>query len=385
MSLRRMLGALTVAGAVAGISAACGSASPPAASSASPPAPPGLATTVTTTGPAWAVVVMGGSAAQYNNFWQIFTRPAGGTQWRLVTPPGVASNGGFVIAGAGTGSLTAGFRPSQDLVFTPLAATSDGGSAWTSGVLDASLADVPDALAASGGGALLGLLSNGTVQLSADGGANWATVTTVRSLAASASGRQCGLHALTGTAFTVAHTALLAGDCTHPGVTGIFAESDHGWQLVGPAMSGPLARENISVLALTSTPGGVAALLAAGTGENAELIGAWSAGTSGHWIMSAALPLRGAAVTSASFGPDGQSAVVLGGDRGEALADQGGSWQSLPALPSGTATLAPVTGGAVQALAVDAATLTVWQLARDHATWHPAQVIKVPIQYGSSS
>jgi hypothetical protein len=385
MSLRRRLGALAVVGAVAAVTVACGSAASPAAAPASPPALPGLATSVvTTTGPTWAVVVMGGSAAQYNNFWQIFTRPAGSAHWRLVTPPGVASNGGFVIADGGTGSLTAGFRPSQDLVFTPLAATSDDGSAWTSGILDASLADAADALAVSDG-ALLALLSNGTVQLSASGGANWTTLTTLRSLAASAPGRQCGLRTLTGTAFTAAHAALLAGDCTHAGVTGIFAESDGAWHLAGPALAGPLARENVSVLALAPTPGGVAALLAAGTGQGASLIGAWLAGTSSHWVMSAPLPLRGAAVTSASFGPRGQAAVVLTGDQGETLAAPGGSWQSLPALPSGTATLAlPVSGAAVEALAVHSATLTVWQVASDHSMWQSAQVIKVPIQYGSS-
>jgi hypothetical protein len=384
MSLRRRLGALTVIVAAAAVSAACGSTASPAAAPASPPALPGLATSVVTAaGPTWAVVVMGGSAAQYNNFWQIFTRPPDGTQWRLVTPPGVASNGGFVIADDGAGSLTAGFRPSQDLVFTPLAVTSDDGSAWTSGVLDASLADAADALAVSDG-TLLALLSNGTVQLSASGGANWTTLTTQRSLAASASGRQCGLRMLTGTAFTPGHTALLAGDCAHPGVTGIFAESGQAWDLAGPTVTGPLTNENVSVLALASTPGGVAALLAAGTGQTASLISAWSAGTSNHWIMSAPLPLRGAAVTSASFGPDGQSALVLTGNRGETLANAGGAWHSLPALPSGTATLAPVSGGSVQALAVHSVTLTVWQLAGDHGTWHAVQVIKVPIQFGSS-
>jgi hypothetical protein len=384
MSLRR-LGALAIVGAVAVVSAACGSAPSPAAAPASPPALPGLATSVvTTTGPTWAVVVMGGSAAQYNNFWQIFTRRSDSAQWRLVTPPGVASNGGFVIAAGRTGSLTAGFRPSQDLVFTPLAATSDDGSAWTSGVLDASLADDADALSVSDG-ALLALLSNGTVQLSPSGGANWTTLTSLRSLSESATGRQCGLRALTGTAFTAAHAPLLAGDCAHAGVTGIFAESDRAWHLAGPTLTGPLARENISVLALASTPGGVAALLAAGTGDGAGLIGAWSAGTSSHWITSAVLPLHGAAVTSASFGPDGQAAVVLTGDRGDTLATPGGSWQSLPALPSGTATLAlPVSGATVEALAVHSATLTVWQVASDHAIWQSAQVINVPIQYGSS-
>ena len=46
---------------------------------------------------------MGGSAADHNNFWQLFVRPAGTGSWRLVTPPGVATNGGLVVASPGAG------------------------------------------------------------------------------------------------------------------------------------------------------------------------------------------------------------------------------------------------------------------------------------------
>ena len=92
---------------------------------------------------------MGGPAASHDNFWQLFVRPAGTSKWHLVTPPGVASNGGLVIAGLGAGPVVAGFRPSQDLSYSPLATTHDNGTAWTPGLLDAGLADVPDALAAA--------------------------------------------------------------------------------------------------------------------------------------------------------------------------------------------------------------------------------------------
>jgi hypothetical protein len=36
---------------------------------------------------------MGGPAAQ-ETFWELFTLPAAGTQWQLVTPPGVAAVAG---------------------------------------------------------------------------------------------------------------------------------------------------------------------------------------------------------------------------------------------------------------------------------------------------
>src|ERR1019366_4915858 len=45
--------------------------------------------------------------------------------WKLVTPVAVADNGGLVVATTGPQSLVTGFRPSQDLTFSPITATSD--------------------------------------------------------------------------------------------------------------------------------------------------------------------------------------------------------------------------------------------------------------------
>ena len=119
----------------------------------------------------------------------------GAAGWKLVTPPGVADNGGLVAADAGGGSLITGIRPSQYLTYTPLAITRDGGQAWSpAGPLDAALADTPDALAAAPGtGRLLALLTSGTVKVAAPGYTRWATLATRRSLAATPAGRRCGL------------------------------------------------------------------------------------------------------------------------------------------------------------------------------------------------
>ena len=90
---------------------------------------------------------MGGSAAQENNFWQMFYRQA--STWRLATPAGVADNGGLVVAGTPAGPLLTGFLPSQDLTFSPLATSTNSGASWSAaGPVDPGLADVPDALAA---------------------------------------------------------------------------------------------------------------------------------------------------------------------------------------------------------------------------------------------
>lgn len=186
----RLVSALAAAAAV---TAGCGTATHRTGAAARPASPPSLATTLVTATGTWAVAEMGGSAANHNNFWQLFARPVGTTTWRLVTPPGVATNGGLVIATPGAGTVVAGFRPSQNLAYSPLATTHDNGAAWSPSLLDARLANVPAALAAApGGGRLLALLTNGTAELSSPGGTHWAPLATIRSLARTEAGRRCG-------------------------------------------------------------------------------------------------------------------------------------------------------------------------------------------------
>jgi hypothetical protein len=381
--MKRPLRPLALLTAAAALAAGCGAGRPPATAPA-PAAPPTLATSIITPAGAWAVAVMGGSAAQHNNFWQLFARPAGAASWRLVTPPGVASNGGLVIAPGGGRSLTAGFRPSQRLVFTPLAVTSDFGAGWSSAVLDAPLASLPDALAAApGSGRLLALLTDGTVEVSGSG-ATWTTLVTRRSLAGSAVGSRCGLQQLTAAAFSPAGAMLLAGACAHPGTAGIFTGTGGAWRLAGPVLPAALAGQPVTVLRLTSTGSGLVAVLQAGTGPSARLLAAWSADGGGRWDLSALFRLGGARVAATSFGPAGETAITLTDSRGLTIAGPGQPWRPLPALPAGTATLAPGPGAALEALAVHGTRLTVWRPGTGDTGWTQVQAITVPIQYGSS-
>ncbi|HLK78455.1 MAG TPA: hypothetical protein VKU77_33005 [Streptosporangiaceae bacterium] len=96
-------------------------------------------------------------------------------------------------------------------------------------------------------------------------------------------------------------------------------------------------------------------------------------------------PLHGAALASASFGSGGTVAVITTARHGEIIASTGSSWQLLPPLPPRTATLTPGPDGTADALAVNRGTLTVWRLTPGATNWTRAQVITVPIQYGSSS
>jgi hypothetical protein len=381
MSLGRLPAALAAGGLViAGALAGCGST--PAASPAAPAVPAAPSPLQTSfadgTGTGWAVVEMGGSATQEENFWELFARPAGAAAWRLVTPAGVADNGGLVAAPAGGASLLTGFLPSQDLTFSPLAATSDSGASWsTAGPVNPGLAHVPDALAAGPGGSLIALTSGGA-ELSQHGGTAWTRLSTARTLAATPSGRTCQVTGLTAVAFGSAGTPVLGAGCGRPAFAAIFTDSGGRWHAAGPAV--PNVREDIEVLRLASAGTGLVALLQAGRGPDASIIAAWYDGS--RWTLSA--PLRTGIVRSTAIGPGGSVGIMLNATRAATLAGPGAPWRALPALPRWTATLALGAGGQVDAIAAHAATFTDWRLS-PAAGWSQGQTIRVTIPYGSSS
>jgi hypothetical protein len=365
--------------ALALLAAGCGSATHPATSPARTPALPSLATS----DGRWAVLVMGGSAARHNNFWQILTRPTTTGTWRLVTPPGVASNGGLAAAPTGAGSLVAAFRPSQGLSFTPLATTTDTGQHWSPGLLDAPLAASPSALAtASGNGHLLALLDGGTVEQSTTGGAHWARLATLTSLARTSAGQRCGVRGMTAVSFSTSGNPVLAGTCTHDGTVGVFARAGGTWQLAGPALPPALAGQPTTVLDLTMVGTTQTAVVTAGTGARAVLLAAWADG--GRWTVSAPWPLHGAGVRSVSTAPGGWLGIVMNDNSGVSVTGPGGSWHRLASLPAHSQTLALGAAGRVDALAAAGTTFTDWAQSPGSASWAKAQTLHVPIQYGSS-
>jgi hypothetical protein len=369
--------------------AACGSAAAPmrhAAASADVPAAP-LDTSVASAAGTWAAVVMGGSAAQHNNFWQLFISPAGTSRWKLVTPPGTADNGGLVLAAGGGRSLITAFRPSQLLTFTPLSQTDDAGQAWSAiSPLDAALAATPAAMALQpGGDRLLALTANGVAEEAATGSAAWHVVATEQTIAETPAGRRCGLRALTAAAWTPSGQPLLAGTCTEPGTVGVFRYDAGSWQSAGPTLPADVAAEHVTGVQLETDGSQTVALVTTAGGQSASLLAAWTSSPASNWTVSPPLQLHGTAPTSASFGPGGTIGVITASGAGELITSGGGSWHVLPAMPADTATLALQPHGAVDALAVRAAKLTVWQLGPGGTTWAARQVINVPIQYGSSS
>ena len=95
---------------------------------------------------------MGQQGHPLNTFWELFYRAPAAASWQLVTPPGVADNGGLAVSVASTGRATVGFEPSQLLRYSPLALSSDNGATWTPALVPGSLVAAPDALAIGSGG-----------------------------------------------------------------------------------------------------------------------------------------------------------------------------------------------------------------------------------------
>jgi hypothetical protein len=339
------------------------------------PAP--LGTSLVTDQGTWAIAVTGGSAADENNFWQLFVRPASGGAWRLVTPPAVADNGGLVAAG-GAASLLIGFRPSQGLKFSPLATSTSTGKTWTAALLDADLASSPDALAVAPAGQELALLRDGTIDSSSDAGASWSPLS---ALATSAAGHGCGLVGVTAVSFLANETPVAAGTCTRSGVAGVFRDTAGTWQQDGPLLPAAYAHDQVHVLRLSATAAGSGPaistmLLQAGQ----DLLATWWSGTG--WASPVALAAA-SGVRASGFGANGSAWVLLDDGAAETITGPGGAWQAIsPAVPAGTAVLA-LGGAGPQALVANGSKLTVWQL--NAGAWTKVQTLNVPVVYGSSS
>jgi hypothetical protein len=385
VSRRAAVTAAVLAGAglaCAGLIAGCGSQPTGVTGAGPPPLTAPLSTSLVTAQGTWAVASMGGRDAD-DRFWQLFFRPATSGRWSLVTPPGVADNGGLVAAGGGA-YLVTGFRPSQNLAFSPLATSTDTGRNWTPGLLDAGLADTPGAIAVGPAGRTLALLQDGTIETVPTAGSaaagQWAPLTTLKALAASAPGRSCGLEGVTALSFGPDKNPMAAGSCARPGAAGVFTDAGGTWRSAGLTLP---TGGRVRVLGLTALAGGNAALLATGN----SLRAAWWDGT--RWTVSA--PVTADGVRALGFGPGGSAWLLQPGGRAETIAGAAGStWRALPPVPAGTevlapagtGTLAPGTGGSYDALAVAGSRLTVWRLAQ--GAWAKVQQVTVPLQYGSS-
>ena len=387
-----VLGVAALAGALAGGTADAAPATRPPAARPEPLAVP-LASSFSTTGGTWVDVPMGRLGQLVNTFWQTFVLRPGASRWSLVTPPGVADNGGLVSTAGPGGEVLAGFEASQLLGYSPLAETSDAGRAWSAGLVPSRLAATPDALALSGDGALLALLGghDASVVSSAGSTTTWHTLVRTRTLARSQAGRTCGLQRLVAVAFAPDGMPLAGATCDRTGVVGIVARRGAVWTLE-PVHLPPPGSSADELLRLSSSGGHTAALVEIDRPGHAALVGAWPDGAT-RWSASKALALGpGARLVASGTTESGAIVALTSTSAGLHLeltgsTRAGAAWRALPAPPSGTAAVA-VTGTAgrvrVDAFGVDGSRLTDEVLDLRSARWVRSQTIEVPITYGSS-
>jgi hypothetical protein len=380
-----------VAGVVLALAALAGCATGAVTASSGanvrPPTIP-LATGGSAQGLGWATVATGGRSVG-GTLWQLLVQDRADGHWRLATPPGVADNAGLAVAWAAAGHMTAGFIPSQDLTFTPLARTRDGGTHWSPGLFPGGLVHDPDSLAATPGGQLVAVTAK-SVQESAAGGTGWTSLVTRNVLAATPAGRRCGLTGLTGAVAESDGTIIIAGTCSRPGAVGLFGPTAGGWQATGPSLPRSPGLLSVSVLGLMNSPAGTGVLLAAKTEHGQLLIPAWRGAKATAWSAGSPVTVNASGVKAAAASAPGVWGVVLGGRHALMIQPPGrsaGSSQMAQrlTLPASDATLVPGSGGSVtSALVPGATTVTVWQLTAQGA-WHRTQVITVPLTPGGQS
>ncbi len=376
--------------------AACSSAGNAPASTAKPSAPaqvrvPLDGSLVTATG-TWAVLKMGHLDQLANSFWQLFVLHRAGSRWSLVTPPGFADNGGLVVTPNEGTSLVTGFPANQLNHFSPLAATSDGGRTWAPGVLGEGLASVPDAMAASTNGDMLALVGRqaSSILWSSGNLSDWHTLASEKSIATSAFSRTCAVAGLTAVSFASGGLPIVGAKCSHAGNVGIFEHADGTWRSFAPRLPASMSHATTHVVRLMSSSGIVSAIIAAGTRSRTALFAARLLPGQSHWAVSGALivPKSVQVLSSGTSSSGGGVFVAVSSgtsERVEVQATSNSSWVQLPAVPNGTGTVAFTPDGRVDALVPRDSVLTDYTLEASQGKWERSQLIRVPIQYGSSS
>jgi hypothetical protein len=362
---------------------ATGSAAPPALL-----AP--LATGLTTSTGSWAVVAMGQPGVLLNTFWQIFFEAPGSGSWALVTPGGVADNGGLTLSVASGGTALMGFQPSQLLHYSPLARSTNNGATWTAALLPSALFGGPSALSSAGtSGTALALVRHGAGQVLSSSGSltTWIPISGSSDVANGAAAL-CRVDGLDAVAVAASGTPMVGTGCRRPGQVGVFAHVGSHWSLIGPSLQGSLSRSTTRVLQLNGSDSIVTGLVAEREKGRTGLLALWRS-PSGAWSFSQPLVIgAGQHLRSTAVAGGGGQLILLQAGRNRAVLDEvpgpGQPWSTLPSPPPGTVTLAPLPNGSITAFSVNGSRLRIFTLAAGQRTWALSQTMDVPISYGSS-
>ena len=335
---------------------------------------------------------MGELSVQDNTFWQLLHAVPGSSQWSVVTPEGVADNGGLVAGTAG------GVHRYRVLTRASCSATPRWPRASTAVRRGApsscppALARIPDALsyAARAGGALA-VIAGDRVLSAPPGLSRWSLLVTASRLARNFAG--CGVTTIDAVAILPTGSPLVATGCRGNGVVGVFAKTGGAWRPYGTLPRG-LSHSATDVLRLEVSGTTVAALAATNTGGKRALVALWRDGGA-PWTTETTfvLPAR-ASVLASAVGEDGAMAVLLRSHRAAVTAysvEPGGAWARLAQPPVGTTAIALPSGPATtNGLTVDAFTVQggafgVYALGPTASRWVRVQSSQIAIPYGSSS
>lgn len=363
----------------------------PAAAAVPSPASFSLRSAVSNAGGAWVVVPMGELGDESNTFWQLVHAAVGSSHWSVVTPEGVADNGG-IVAGVSSASADVAILPSGLLRFSPLARSTDAGRTWSPAFLPGALAARPDALAASPAEDGPALAVVGRSILSAPAGlSSWSRSTSVSALAAAWPG--CGPTAIDAVAVAPDGDSLAATDCRRGGRVGIFTHTKALWSPSDAMLGGRLRRSSTEVLRLETTGSNETAVVLATDGARRSVAVLWSL-PDGRWDQSAPLALtNGSTVVSTAVNASGAVAALVSEAGGLVpfTTTPGSRWSRLPPPPHGSVAVAVGTTGAgasetgFDAFEVSGTLLRVYTTNPAGTAWMAVQSIRVPLAYGSSS
>ncbi|MFZ0667250.1 MAG: hypothetical protein WAM97_15970 [Acidimicrobiales bacterium] len=351
---------------------------------------PTFSTSFTTDAGSWAIVPMGDLNDPFNTFWQAFFRTSPQSAWRLVTPPGVADNGGLSVEtnGAQSDQVSIVFGPTNLLKFSPVATTGDNGANWSGGVVPFGTASSPDVFAQGTvtNGEVAALHSGGTVvEAGSLSGSQWSAVVYAKQIDDSDAGRPCGVGSIT-TLSGSPDDLFIGSSCNDRGVVGIFNYRSGGSiERIAPGL--PSSDGSFSVLRLSATTAGLFALIDGKLKTENRLLALWMPSGGHDWAISPGLDITPhSRLVYAGIGSAGSAMIETQTNTGEDQAfssTTGGVWMRLPTLPAGTQGLSESPDGQIDALCIHASIFDDWRL--EGSTWLQVQHLDVPIQYGSSS
>lgn len=298
----------------------------------------GASSTATSTDQVAALSLYAGAPSGNDRFGELLVNRGHG--WVLDTPPGIATNGGIVVAANGA-TLATAVVPSQLLGFTAVARSSATAS-WSPDVTEGAVAPWPTSISSGTSGTTL-LLDDGTLVRRSRSG-RWSHVD---DRGARTAARACGGR-LTGVAVSASGT-VLARMCEDPRAVPLVT-------LEGtPLRSSNAAVLGARVLALDPTTSGATVLLRGSQGT------CWTATVHDGRLGTATLLGRSDprhAVLGVARSSRGQVAVLLAGDAHHELLVPGAhgavevpsTFTAVAFTPSGTLNLIGLTNHAAHEL-----------------------------------